>query len=646
VNTRDELIYLLSRASELEHNLACVYLFAAYSLKSDATEGGLREEDAAAVRSWKRKLAAVAVEEMLHLAQVSNLLTAIGGAPHFRRANFPLRPNAFSFGIELSLQPFSTELADRLVCYEMPEPGILSPDRQRIYDAIHARVATSRPVVLEPRPGSCEPFDVDFATVGEFYHKIETGFRSIPEAQLFIGPRAAQAKGRHLDLGRVLIEVVDRTSACAAIEMIVEQGEAPTADHPDAHFSVFDSIRTDYADRMAEATRSGTEFHPVRPVLSNPMTRLYEDATGANVITAPLAHDVSELFNTTYETMLLMLLRFFAHAEEDEDELRLLARGTLRLMASVLRPLGEALTKLPAGDAFPGKTAGPGFGYNDVQLLPHHDSAWAFFLERLFALVQRTTALAQRPGAPPELEEADAALQAVTAHLAPLLKHPISAVSVLPRATNTDRGVTIACEPDGPYLVSGLETMTNSKGETLGTRPALALCRCGGSALKPYCDGTHARIGFSSKKDPERTPDRLDRYVGGDVTIFDNRGTCCHAGYCTDRLPKVFRAGGEPFVDPEGGSAGEIISSVRTCPSGALGYSAGGVQYTGEDRPPAVFVSKDGPYHVQGAIVLEHEERNEGASLEHYALCRCGHSKNKPFCDGSHWYVHFQDEEN
>jgi hypothetical protein len=83
VTTREELIYLLSRASEIEHGLACVYLYAGYSLKSDAAEGGLTPEQAQTVISWKRKIARVAIEEMLHLAQVSNLLTAIGGAPHF-----------------------------------------------------------------------------------------------------------------------------------------------------------------------------------------------------------------------------------------------------------------------------------------------------------------------------------------------------------------------------------------------------------------------------------------------------------------------------------------------------------------------------------------------------------------------------------
>ncbi|MBC5827488.1 MAG: hypothetical protein GIW99_07395 [Candidatus Eremiobacteraeota bacterium] len=117
----------------------------------------------------------------------------------------------------------------------------------------------------------------------------------------------------------------------------------------------------------------------MRPVVSNPMTRFYEDTSGGSVITDDLTHQVADLFNAAYETMLQMLLRFFAHLDESEEELRLLSRGTMRLMASVLRPLGEALTKMPAGPEFAGKTAGPGFGYNrDVHLLAHKTSAWVF----------------------------------------------------------------------------------------------------------------------------------------------------------------------------------------------------------------------------------------------------------------------------
>src|SRR5690242_2818651 len=308
VRTREELVYLLSRASELEHGLACVYLFAAYSLKNDASEGGITTEQAQMVRGWKRRLASVAVEEMLHLAQVSNMLTAIGGAPHLKRVNFPMPATAFPLGIPLTLEPFSQETIERLLCFELPEAGVLPAEKSQVYEAIRSRVVGT-PAAAAPTAvlaALTEPYDVDFRTVGDFYHKILTGFTSIPEDVLFIGPRQAQANSRYLDLP-TLVQVVDAASARAAIEMIVEQGEAPTSDHPDAHFAVFDTIRKQYAGAIEEAKAAGAIFEPVRPVISNPMTRFFDDASGGNILTLSPTHGVSQLFYSTSCYMHLIL---------------------------------------------------------------------------------------------------------------------------------------------------------------------------------------------------------------------------------------------------------------------------------------------------------------------------------------------------
>jgi truncated hemoglobin YjbI/uncharacterized Fe-S cluster protein YjdI/CDGSH-type Zn-finger protein len=146
-------------------------------------------------------------------------------------------------------------------------------------------------------------------------------------------------------------------------------------------------------------------------------------------------------------------------------------------------------------------------------------------------------------------------------------------------------------------------------------------------------------------------PDRLDRYRGIGIAIADNRGTCAHSGFCTDRLPTVFRTDKEPFVAPAGGRVDEILRAARNCPSGALSATtddADPVGHSDSQREPAIEVSKDGPYRITGQIeLLDHdsqaEARNDGASLEHYSLCRCGKSKNKPFCSGMHWYADFHD---
>jgi hypothetical protein len=183
---------------------------------------------------------------------------------------------------------------------------------------------------------------------------------AFPEHELFIGPRDAQVNARYVDLSGELVAVTDRASACSAIDMIIEQGEAPSAAHPDAHFVVFDTIRKEYSREVESARARGEAFDPVRPVVSNPMTRFHEDPSRRHGHHRPLTHKVAELFNISYDTMLLMLLRFLRHTEETEPELEHLSRATLRLMATVLRPLGEALAMMPVGDPLlPGRRPAP-----------------------------------------------------------------------------------------------------------------------------------------------------------------------------------------------------------------------------------------------------------------------------------------------
>jgi len=86
----------------------------------------------------------------------------------------------------------------------------------------------------------------------------------------------------------------------------------------------------------------------------------------------------------------------------------------------------------------------------------------------------------------------------------------------------------------------------------------------------------------------------------------------------------------------------DIIALVRACPSGALSYTIDGVEHRdNEDAAQAVKVVPGGPYVVQGGVDLAGVEFGQGASREHFDLCRCGASKNKPFCDGAHWYENF-----
>src|SRR5262249_6307685 len=143
------------------------------------------------------------------------------------------------------------------------------------------------------------------------------------------------------------------------------------------------------------------------------------------------------------------------------------------------------------------------------------------------------------------IDEAVAALQTVSCVLALSSTDVAGRVETL-RTLDPRSGGGIRPQAAGPYILTSTETLTDWLGQTLLVPPTVALCRCGGSTVKPFCDGSHRQIGFDDAKDPKRVPDRRDTYAGQLVTILDNRGTCAHSGFCTDRLATVFHVGEDP----------------------------------------------------------------------------------------------------
>lgn len=217
--------------------------------------------------------------------------------------------------------------------------------------------------------------------------------------------------------------------------------------------------------------------------------------------------------------------------------------------------------------------------------------------------------------------------------------------------------------PNGPYyLINNMEpkvveNLQNSEGELLSTIRGVALCRCGASKNKPFCDGTHGTIGFSSENKTNTADnsgdhmikDKRKSYVGKEIIIHDNRKICSHAAECVNNLSSVFKLNARPWISPDAAKREEIIDTIRKCPSGALSYSIDGIEYRDQnERKPIVTVSKDGPYVITGGIDLigDNIQFAEGSSREHYTLCRCGASNNKPFCDGMHRVISFKDDKN
>jgi len=219
--------------------------------------------------------------------------------------------------------------------------------------------------------------------------------------------------------------------------------------------------------------------------------------------------------------------------------------------------------------------------------------------------------------------------------------------------------VRIEVQPNGPYLVKGGVPVTrhaivrSEEGDSmtwrttarLGARDPVALCRCGGSANKPFCDGTHARNGFDGTETAPTADygERARRYPASGVVVRDDRSICSHAGFCGNRLTDVWSMVKSAAVDDSVVRA-QMMAMIEHCPSGALSYRMAEEEPDVEpDLPVAIAATDDGPYAVTGGIPVV---RSDGQPLEarnRVTLCRCGASSDKPLCDGSHREVGFRD---
>src|SRR5580700_6587293 len=157
--TRELALHALYEAAELEHNLMCTYLYAAFSLRDGESEG-LSAVEAAAVARWRRAILDVAIDEMGHLSAIWNITSALGGSPRFGRANFPLDPGYLPAGVVVKLAPFSQTVLQHFIHLERPE-GSREPDGEGFaYEFIYTRGTPKRRLT---------PMAVDYDTVGTFY---------------------------------------------------------------------------------------------------------------------------------------------------------------------------------------------------------------------------------------------------------------------------------------------------------------------------------------------------------------------------------------------------------------------------------------------------------------------------------------------
>jgi hypothetical protein len=389
--TRSKLLSLLTQACELEHGLACSYLFTAMSLRQELTEG-LSWQDQQHTRFWAAQIYFVAAQEMLHLAQAWNLLAAIGGTPYYLRPNFPQPARFYPLNLPIGAEPFSLGTLDRFIAFE-------------------------RPASKEPPPGAGA---LPFGTVAELYGRIREAFASIDPATLFIGFPGRQVGPELVDFPQ-LVKVTDRDSALAAVDLILHQGEGTAEDRADCHWGVFRGIRRQYLAALEEAEKKEHDFDVVRPVLSNPVAAQAVDwvGEGANVIADQRTSEVADCFDSIYGLMLRMLQYVFDNGTGAQPLLKLFGGTAIEVMATVIKPLGEALTLLPAGEGYQDQTAGPGFVLSrHVPLPAEPHAALVVACEKLADLDARLSAAVAAGPPPDRLLAAQAGLRRVAAKLA------------------------------------------------------------------------------------------------------------------------------------------------------------------------------------------------------------------------------------
>ena len=138
------------------------------------------------------------------------------------------------------------------------------------------------------------------------------------------------------------------------------------------------------------------------------------------------------------------------------------------------------------------------------------------------------------------------------------------------------------------------------------------------------------------------------KYSNGTITIVWKPGTCIHSTICwkgVTGLGQVFNPGMKPWIKMDGASTERIIEQVNKCPSGALSfyYNDAAASITEVQAESIVEAKENGPLLVYGNITVKHRSGSEEHKNKVTAFCRCGHSSNKPYCDGSHAKVGFKD---
>lgn len=647
--SREQLLYWLHEASEIEHQLMCCYLYAAFSLKR--VDPRWSDEQGAAVQRWRQVIMSVVFEEMGHLALVGNLAQALGAAPHVGRPAFPADAGLYPAGFVIRLQPFSAATIEHFKFLERPsgedlaDAGEFSPQRQ-----YRRNVPAER---LSPGPR-------DYATVGELYDVLALSLDACAAAQgesaLFCGDPALQLDATLAPLPGV-VPVTDLRSAQQAIKTIVTQGEGAGGDEIDSHFCRFTRI----GDELAALSAADPQFEPAWPAATNPVMNAPVHSSSERVhISEPRIARWLDIGNALYTTSLRCLLQGFG-ARERRTKATWLAASFALMRALV--PVGQGLAARPATAAAAAPHAGLTFTpLRTLASLPA-DGAAEFVAERLEQLRQRaadlplTLVAGESAATWKDVIDLLAAQQAALLGLSGLRSGGKAPLAASAQSQATVSGLAAAPPPAQRRVevAHGRDaTIFFEAGRCIHSRhcvldaPSVFKANTTGEWIYPDTAAVETLVAVTHS-----CPSGAIRYQRHDgrsqetapavnqLRIRENGPYAIHAPLTIAGADDGFRAtlcrcghsNRKPWCDGSHAAAGFAASGEPG--TGSVGM------LPARDGPLAVTPLKNGPLQVRGNLEICAGTGRTVARVTEARLCRCGQSSNKPFCDMSHLVAGF-----
>jgi CDGSH-type Zn-finger protein/uncharacterized Fe-S cluster protein YjdI len=550
-----------------------------YAAFSLKCEGeGLSAAEADAVSRWRRSILGVAIDEMAHLAAVWNITSALGGVPYFGRDNFPLNMGRMPAGIVVKLAPFNPDTLQHFIYLERPHDSDEPEGNGFAPERIYSR--GSMMPLLTPMP-------IDYETVGTFYETLGKNLRcfteTIGEKATFCGEPGLQLSPAEVDLKGVERVICSKT-ALAAFDAIVVQGEGAPRHATDSHFARFCAIR----DEFRTLREANPAFMPAYPSAHNPVLRTPPRPEGRVWIESSHASAVVDLANAAYALMLRLIAHSYSIVGPNPEK-ALVVDLAITLMQSVTL-LGERAARLPAGPSNPDCNAGVSFtALRDAAPLPAGTSARRFFSERLEELASVAQGLAAA--------DPDARMTGAASRIADLAA----------RAGRELARIAAAAAPTlAPAPVAPVQAANEAKVTADGGQP--------------------------------RTVAGVEEIEAKDLTLIYEGKRCIHSRFCVTYGPKAFLANVPgPWIFPDRMPVDAMVEIAHACPSGAIRYRRKD-GHADEQAPPVNLLQlrEAGPYAVRANILLDGQPLGYRATL-----CRCGASKNKPFCDQSHKEIGF-----